>query len=179
MNKLHPITKSKPIYTTKEGIGIYELVPTDFLNNKTGEFYYANYVVWQQLNMGVRPIESRRLYKEIINIGNSSEKPQEKVNKISKIAYQLLTHDAIAFSKSLFLSVCGQFFYTDNDDPKLDATDNISNALVLDPQAYDFFLRRLEPLFANSLNISREDMTYLMEKNEKAVNLVLENLEKA
>ena len=179
MSKQHPVTKAKPTYTTDDGTNIYELIPTNFLDNKSGEFYYANFVVWQQLNMGVRPIESRRLYKEIINIGNSSEKPQEKVNKISKIAYQLLTHDAIAFSKSLFLSVCGQFFYTDKDDPKNDATENISNALVMDPKAYDFFLRRLEPLFANSLNISKDDMTYLMEKNEKAVNLVLENLEKA
>jgi hypothetical protein len=174
----HPITNATPIFTTSQGVHIYELTPTDFTASKDAKFYYANYILWQQLNLGAKPIESRALYKEIIEVANTSIPAQEKVNKISTIAYRLLTHDAITFSRSLILSVCSQFFYTDKCNPKEEPNDNIPNAIIADAAAYAFFLKRLEPLLKNFLTISKASIQSLIERSDKAVNLVLKELDK-
>lgn len=172
----HKITGREPIFTTANNINIYELVPTDFLRNKTGEFYYANYIIMQQLFAGGSAIDMHEEHKKMMDIFNSSKPAQTKVSECAGILYGLLTQHALTFNKNTLLHCCGLFFYTDEDDPKQYKPDNVINAIVSDPVAYDFFLRRLEPLFARSLSISKKDIQSLVKRNEAAIDLVHKEL---
>lgn len=172
----HKITGREPIFTTANNINIYELVPTDFLRNKTGEFYYANYIIMQQLFAGGSAIDMHDQHKKMMDIFNSSKPAQTKVSECAVILYGMLTQHALTFNKNTLLHCCGLFFYTDDDDPKQYKPDGVVNAIVSDPKAYDFFLQRLEPLFAHSLSMSKKDTQSLVEKNQTAIDLVHEAL---
>lgn len=172
----HPITGISSIYTTEKGVNIYELVPTDFLRYKTGDFYYANYIIMQQLFAGGSAIDTHEEHKKLMNIFNSSIPAQQKVSDAGTIVYGLLTQHALTFNKNTLLHCCGLFFYTSEDDPRKYTPDNVVKAIVSDPKAYDFFLRRLEPLFARSLSISKKDIQSLVKRNEAAIDLVHKEL---
>ena len=172
----HKITGREPIFTTANDIKIYELIPTDFLRNKTGEFYYANYIIMQQLFAGGSAIDTHNEHKKMMDIFNSSKPAQTKVSECAGILYGLLTQHALTFNKNTLLHCIGLFFYTDEDDPKQYKPDNVVNAVVADPKAYDFFLQRLEPLFARSLSISKKDIQSLVKKNQAAIDLVQKEL---
>jgi len=68
----HSITQSEPIYISPKGVNFYELTPTDFIENKDGKFYYAKFIIWQNLNMGSNVADTKEKLKEIINISNLS-----------------------------------------------------------------------------------------------------------
>lgn len=172
----HSITQSEPIFTSPKGVNFYELTPTDFIENKDGKFYYAKFIIWQNLNMGSNVADTKEKLKEIINISNLSIPAQEKVNKIATLSYELLITHHLSLSKSLVLQSCSHFFYLDQHNPKEYDGEEVINAIIAEPEAYDFFLSRLEPLLAHCLDISPKDIAKSIRKTEKTLDEISKRL---